>query len=609
MRAIWHIPEWKKSSHRDAFEYVAQRQTGDAANLLMNKKGQFLLRTESGNRLLGECTIEILRIREQVGKKRYCIQYYFCWKKIKCVHLEIELNFKTTGICRNKPRFASYAQAAGFDVFDSLHFNQACLIYFLAALVIYQGTVIFTQTRSGWYCFQREDRESLDYIGVTQNFDNGKICNSPIKCQPKSPLLVNYPDDSFHPVSGDLGEAHLCFLDLLSCRDISLIWAFTVHSVTWHAIRRICQMEKKPLCESSHSLNICGQGKWSAAKVANVFCPCIWRPHTNRRYNSLAADEVINLGRATDRISKFSGFSDGIFFVADKRTGNIKRGTAIRQLFKEYITGESTAMPVFVTVKPFSPCELWSVDVSVIQIEPGIPVQELKQAGFDLLVAYIDYLATHCRTVLASRTLESESSPVDLELMELRKNLLDDDSEDPDEIGFALSLYHSALWFALFLQDFSYHWKPFIASLRAEIEQRCKSCFVSDPQKQLGEDVVAQFCRWVLDMFETRRSKFSGIMWEGVEKRRNDAAAFYLEGKPLENAFFRATGFSVTLDLRNTLTLNGILLRRTHQSSVVQERKPPAEVCAKFKDRLNRNGKASVWVLSKDAVLRYAEKS
>ena len=49
MRAIWHIPEWKKSSHRDAFEYVAQRQTGDAANLLMNKKGQFLLRTESGN--------------------------------------------------------------------------------------------------------------------------------------------------------------------------------------------------------------------------------------------------------------------------------------------------------------------------------------------------------------------------------------------------------------------------------------------------------------------------------------------------------------------------------------------------------------------------------
>ena len=160
MRAIWHIPEWKKSSHRDAFEYVAQRQTGDAANLLMNKKGQFLLRTESGNRLLGECTIEILRIREQVGKKRYCIQYYFCWKKIKCVHLEIELNFKTTGICRNKPRFASYAQAAGFDVFDSLHFNQACLIYFLAALVIYQGTVIFTQTRSGWYCFQREDRES-----------------------------------------------------------------------------------------------------------------------------------------------------------------------------------------------------------------------------------------------------------------------------------------------------------------------------------------------------------------------------------------------------------------------------------------------------------------
>ena len=69
-------------------------------------------------------------------------------------------------------------------------------------------------------------------------------------------------------------------------------------------------------------------------------------------------------------------------------------------------------MPVFVTVKPFSPCELWSVDVSGIQIEPGIPVQKLKQAGFELLVAYIDYLATHCRTVLASRTLESESSPV-----------------------------------------------------------------------------------------------------------------------------------------------------------------------------------------------------
>lgn len=609
MNAVWKIPDEYRYDLTQAFGFVASRQGGVNPSLKMSHNGWFCAETEGQIRRLADCKIEILCIEEQREKREYEITFCYRGKSWRGDERTIHINLKADGTCSSRPRFSNYAIADGFLVENAALFNKACMLFVLAALVVLRNRDCYRKVRSGWQKHEENGRKYLDYVGVTTNFVDGSILGRALHpFYHSTPVLMNNIDTEANPVSEELNAAMLHLLRFLSCRqEAALIWTFTIHAVSWRALRFALQI-RAPLVECARSLNIFGLGTSSAAQVANVLCPCVWRERRNQRFHSIAAGEAVDLGRATEKITKFARFSDGIYFVADKRTGNITRSAAVKKILTEYTRGESKSMPVFVSSGVFSASELWNVDVSALQLPAEVSLPELRQAGLDILVSYVHFLADLFRGALAASNPAEELFIVNSDLMVFNKRLQKADSLDPDEIPFSEALYHSALWFAYFLQELNYNGRPFLKLVEGEILRRCRSVFL-DPQEPVSnEDVTSIFSRWVQSLFVSKGKKFSGIMWNGIEKR-SGVEAFYLEGKLVETNFFKCSGIRLTPELRNQLTRDGVLMRRANKGSVVQERKPPEEIRKKYAARLTKAGKANVWVLKKNAVMYFARKN
>lgn len=609
MNAVWKIPVKYRSDRSCTFSFVASRQGEVNPHVKMSPEGWFYAEIEGQTSRLADCKIEILSIVEQREKREYEVTFCFRGKFWSGEKRTIQINLKADGTCCSRPKFSNFAIADGFRVENAALFNKACMLFMLAALVVLQNRDCYQKVRSGWQEHEENGRKYLHYVGVTTNFNDGSILGRVLHpLYQSTPVLMNNIDTEANPVSKELNAPMLHLLKFLSChQEAALIWAFTIHSATWRALRFVFR-PNDPLVECARSLNICGHGTASSAQVANVLCPCVWRERGNQRFHSIAAGEMVNLGRATEKITKFARFSDGIYFVADKRTGNITRSAAVKKILTEYTRGESKSMPVFVSSGVFSASELWNVDVSALQLPSEVSLKELKQAGLEILVSYIHFLADLFRGALAASNPAEELFIVNSDRMEFNKRLQQADSLDPDEIPFSEALYHSALWFAYFLQELNYNGRPFLKLVEGEIVHRCKSVFL-DPQEPVSnEDVTSIFSRWVQSLFVSKGKKFSGIMWNGIEKRSGEEA-LYLEGKLVETRFFRSSGIRLTPELRNQLTRDGVLMRRANKGSVVQERKPPEEICKKYAARLTKAGKANVWVLKKNAVMYFARKN
>ena len=609
MRVLWDLTDPNFEITSGLFNSAAKQQMGNKTDIYMSPGG-FFFRQKADPLPLANCRIENLEITEHPGKCLFDVKFTFAslHNSIGEEHT-IQIRLKGNGECCSRPRFSAMALNDGFVMRDAPRFNRACTLYMLIALSVMRGSVDYHESRSGWQLiFSPENKNhTLAFAGVTlQDADNHMYNKCPLAKAATSRFSTTSPPDPDRQLPDAVTDTVQLLLHQLEKPALALIWAFVIHSVTARGLR-ILNHQQHTDAGQSRCPHIYGNGIASVQQIANIFCPAVWRKDIPRNLRFVPASSCINLARVNEKLGKFDSNADGSFFVLSKKTGTLPRTAALKKILKKYESGESLNMPIFLSCERYEYQEFWCVDAAAINIDDKILDGTMQKTCFTVLISYIQFVTDYFRWSVQSDTPTDAVSFQRNQAKVFSKLLRKNPNCDPEELDFGESLYFSSLWFTLFLDCLNWNWKTFDNAVKKEITARCVQG--SEDSKVLEVNISSEFCRWVLDMFETRRSKFSGIMWEGVEKRRNDAAAFYLEGKPLENAFFRATGFSVTLDLRNTLTLNGILLRRTHQSSVVQERKPPAEVCAKFKDRLNRNGKASVWVLSKDAVLRYAEKS
>ena len=308
MNAVWKIPVEYRSDLTQAFGFVASRQGGVNPSLEMSPKGWFCAKIEGQTSRLADCKIEILSIVEQREKREYEVTYYFVGKSWSGEKRTIQINLKADGTCNSRPRFSNYAIADGFLIENATLFNKACMLFMFAALVVLQGDECYRKVRSGWQEHEWNERKYLDYVGVTTNFTDGsmleRVLNPP--CRNTAFLLRKLDTDSY-PVSKELTAPMLHLLMFLSCRqEAALIWAFTIHSVTWKALRIVFQI-CEPLVECARSLNIFGLGTTSSAQVANILCPCVWRERRNQRFHSIAAGEMVNLGRATEKNHEVRG--------------------------------------------------------------------------------------------------------------------------------------------------------------------------------------------------------------------------------------------------------------------------------------------------------------
>ncbi len=481
--------------------------------------------------------------------------------------------------------------------------------FLLIALSVMRGAEFYHEVRSGWQQIYspNNSRFTREFAGVTlQDADKHMYHKCPLAKAASRFSTMSRPEPS-RKLPDAVTKSVQLFLRQLEEPALALIWSFVIHSVTARGLR-ILNDQQDTDAGQSRCLHIYGNVITSVQHIANIFCPAVWRKDIPRNLRFVPANSCINLSRVNEKMSKFDSNADGSFFVLSKKTGTLPRTAALKKILKKYESGESLNMPVFLSCERYDYQEFWCVDAAAIHIDDKFLDDTMQKTCFEVLIAYLQFVTDYFQWSVQSGTPADAVSFQINRAKDFSKFLRKNPNCDPEELDFGESLYFSSLWFTLFLDAVNWDWTNFDMQLQQEIAARCVRGFTEDP-KGSAESISFEFCRWVLDVFQARRPRFPGIMWEGVEKRRNDAAAFYLEGKALETAFSQRTGIRLTPELRNTLTRNGILIRRSNQCSVVQERKPPAEVCAKFKNRLNRNGKASVWVLSRDAVLRYAEKS
>lgn len=609
MRVLWDLTDPNFEITSGLFNSAAKQQLGNKTDIYMSPNGLFF-REKADPLPLASCRIEISKITEQNRNRLFDIEFVFVGRdESKGEMRDVKIRLKGNGECSSRPRFSAMALDDGFVVGDAPRFNRACTLYMLIALSVMRGSADYHESRSGWQLiFSPENKNhTLAFAGVTiQDADKHMYDEHPLAKAASRFSTMSRPDPD-RKLPEAVTEAVQLFLRQLEKPALALIWAFVIHSVTARGLR-ILNHQQHTDAGQSRCLQIYGNGITSVQQIANIFCPAVWRKKIPRNLRFVPASNCINLSRVNEKIDKFDKYADGSFFVLSKKTGTLPRTAALKQILKKYESGESLNMPIFLSCERYDYQEFWSVDAAAIHIDDKILDDTMQETCFEVLIAYLQFVTDYFQWSVQSGTPADAVSFQINRAKGFSKFLRKNPNCDPEELDFGESLYFSSLWFTLFLDAVNWDWTNFDKQLQQEIAARCVRGFTEDP-KGSAESISFEFCRWVLDVFQARRPRFPGIMWEGVEKRRNDAAAFYLEGKALETAFSQRTGIRLTPELRNTLTRNGILIRRSNQCSVVQERKPPAEVCAKFKNRLNRNGKASVWVLSRDAVLRYAEKS
>lgn len=610
MRVLWDLTDPNFEITSGLFNSAAKQQMGNKTDIYMSPGG-FFFRQKADPLPLANCRIENLEITEHPGKCLFDVKFTFAslHNSIGEEHT-VQIRLKGNGECCSRPRFSAMALNDGFVMRDAPRFNRACTLYMLIALSVMRGSVDYHESRSGWQLiFSPENKNhTLAFAGVTlQDADNHMYNKCPLAKAATSRFSTTSPPDPDRQLPDAVTDTVQLLLHQLEKPALALIWAFVIHSVTARGLR-ILNHQQHTAAGQSRCPHIYGNGIASVQQIANIFCPAVWRKDIPRNLRFVPASSCINLARVNEKLGKFDSSADGSFFVLSKKTGTLPRTAALKKILKKYESGESLNMPIFLSSERYEYQEFWCVDAAAIHIDDKFLDDTMQKTCFEVLIAYLQFVTDYFQWSVQSGTPADAVSFQINRAKDFSKFLRKNPNCDPEELDFGESLYFSSLWFTLFLDAVNWDWTNFDMQLQQEIAARCVRGFTEDP-KGSAESISFEFCRWVLDVFQARRPRFPGIMWEGVEKRRNDAAAFYLEGKALETAFSQRTGIRLTPELRNTLTRNGILIRRSNQCSVVQERKPPAEVCAKFKNRLNRNGKASVWVLSRDAVLRYAEKS
>lgn len=587
----------------ESFKRVATMQEGEAAHIRM-KKSRFIL--EGTERIaLANCRLDILAVKV-CRQGRYKIRFCFISKTNSYSNEHYgEIKLDPQGNITKRPRFVAIAKKDDFEIYQESLFYQACEIYTLTALAVMRGGENYVDALTGWALLNEDKNYWLEYYGVTIPCPNGDFeitasVRFPLDNWTCFPQVPANQMDCEQSVEDKYGKYISSFLEYIQQPGLALCWAFTVHSVTEHAIQLLSDPDQKK-SHRTRALNIYGS---RAPLIANLFLPAIWRsPKQTNRWNTIAATESINLRSIHRKIKQFDDLGDGIFFVIDRKSPGFTRSPSVKNILSGYKQDIGSPMPVFVSKNAFNIQEVWTVSTNII---PQIPIQEysgLKQAGMDLLIGYIHFLQRNLNAQIrqreGTRTEQAEFAQTQRRMF---KKECERCERDPEETDFGTKLYHSSLWFSLFLNSLDYNWYRFDQQVKKEIVMYCENSFsesTNDPVDCLNCCQI--FARYVQDIFETKRIRYSGIHWTGIE-RSSGRPSYYLEGKKLERELYRHTGLDNTLELRRQLTQYGILLRRKNNASLIQERVPPESTISKREQERLKKGKIGVWVLDQAAV-------